>query len=145
MARGINKVIIIGNLGQDPETKYLPSGAVVANFSVAVSESWKDKQTGEIKERTEWVNVEVWGNTAEACDKYIHKGSKVYVEGKLQTESWDDKDTGQKRYRTKVRADNVQFLDGKDQRTEPSDNRDQDGKPPQSRSKADDFDDDIPF
>jgi len=143
MARGINKVIIIGNLGQDPETKYLPSGAAVCNFSVAVSESWKDKQTGEIKERTEWVNVEVWGNTAEACQKYINKGSKVYVEGKLQTDSWDDKDTGQKRYRTKVRADNVQFLSSKDgnqpQPSQPAPQNTQQDAPQQE------FDDDIPF
>ena len=143
MARGVNKVIIIGNLGQDPETKYLPSGASVTKFSVAVSERWKDKQTGEIKERTEWVNVEVWGNAAEACQKYINKGSKVYVEGKLQTDSWDDKDTGAKRYRTKVRADNVQFLDSKDSGNRPPETP----APGQAGGKpnAAEYDDDIPF
>lgn len=141
MSRGVNKVIIIGNLGQDPEIKYLPSGSAVCNFSVAVSESWKDKQTGETVERTEWINVEVWGNTAEACSKYISKGSKVYVEGKLQTESWDDKDTGQKRYRTKVRADNVQFLDSKGSQPDRG-SQDDRTKPP---AGGQDYDDDIPF
>lgn len=143
MARGVNKVIIIGNLGQDPETKYLPSGAAVTNFSVAVSESWKDKQTGEIKERTEWVNVEVWGNTAEACEKYLNKGSKVYVEGKLQTDSWDDKDTGQKKYRTKVRADNVQFLDSKSDSQGSGSQHDRTNQAPSKPTE--DYDDDIPF
>jgi len=145
MARGVNKVIAIGNLGKDPETRYVPSGAAVTNFSIAVSETWKDKQTGEQKERTEWINVEVWGKAAEACAKYLSKGSQCYIEGKLQTDSWDDKDTGQKRYRTKVRADTVQFLDSKRSGGE----RDQDGLPPASRQQADDkqqeFDDDIPF
>ena len=110
MARGFNKVIIIGNLGADPETRYVPSGAAVTTFSVAVSEQWKDKQTGEPVERTEWVRIEVWGKMAEACATYLEKGKQCYVEGKLRTEQWEDKDTGQKRYATKVRADNVQFL-----------------------------------
>ena len=139
MARGINKVIIIGNLGADPETRYVPSGAAVCNFNVAVSESWKDKSTGEIKERTEWVSVEVWGNTAEACAKYLSKGKQCYVEGKLQTDSWDDKTSGEKKYRTKVRADNVQFLGSAgDGAGQPQGN-----KPPPP--KPEDFDDDIPF
>ena len=88
MARGVNKVIAIGNLGQDPETRYVPSGAAVTNFSIAVSESWKDKQTGEQQERTEWIRIEVWGKTAEACAQYLEKGSQCYVEGKLRTEQW---------------------------------------------------------
>ena len=145
MARGVNKVIAIGNLGQDPETRYVPSGAAVTNFSIAVSETWKDKQTGEQKERTEWINVEVWGRAAEACAEYLRKGSQCYVEGKLQTDSWDDKETGQKRYRTKVRADSVQFLSGGGSRNErASDRKDQDGMPPRG-SGQEDFDDDIPF
>ena len=138
MSRGINKVIAIGNLGGDPETKYLPSGAAVCNFNIAVSESWKDKQSGEEKSRTEWITVEVWGNSAEACQKYLSKGSQCYVEGKLQTDSWE-KD-GEKKYRTKVRADNVQFLGSP-----------RDGGAPAAKPAApaqpgpDDFDDDIPF
>lgn len=140
MARGINKVIAIGNLGKDPETRFLPSGAAVCNFSIAVSESWKDKQTGEQKERTEWINVEVWGKAAEACQQYIFKGSKVYIEGKMQTDKWQDK-TGADRWTTKVRADTVQFLDSKrdsEQQRPPAGG----GQPPPS---PDDFDDDIPF
>jgi len=141
MARGINKVIAIGNLGQDPETRYVPSGAAVTNFSMAVSESWKDKQTGEQKERTEWINVEVWGKLAEICAQYLTKGSQCYIEGKLQTDSWDDKETGQKRYKTKVRADNVQFLSSKGDRPPQQDGGNK--APPQPG--PDDFDDDIPF
>ena len=148
MARGVNKVIAIGNLGNDPETRYVPSGAAVSNFSIAVTDVWKDKQTGEQKERTEWINVETWGRLAEICSEYMRKGSQVYIEGKLQTDSWDDKDTGQKKYRTKVRADNVQMLGsrqgGGGQR--PSDSQDQDGMPPRgSSTPQEEFDDDIPF
>ena len=137
MARGINKVIAIGNLGKDPEGRYLPSGAAVCNFSIAVSESWKDKQSGEQKERTEWMNIEVWGKTAEACLQYLTKGSQCYVEGKLQTDKWQDKE-GNDRWTTKVRADSVQFLGSKGDR--PS-------KPaaPAPGGNNDDFDDDIPF
>ena len=146
MARGVNKVIAIGNLGQDPETRYLPSGAAVSNFSIAVSETWKDKQTGEQKERTEWINVETWGRLAEVCAEYLRKGSQVYIEGKLQTDSWDDKDTGQKKYRTKVRADNIQMLGGRGNRNErASDRQDQDGQPPRGSTQEQEFDDDIPF
>jgi len=146
MARGVNKVIAIGNLGADPETRYLPSGAAVTNFNIAVSESWKDKQTGEIKERTEWMKIEVWGKSAEACQQYLTKGSQCYVEGKLQTDKWDDKD-GVTRYSTKVRADNVQFLgsarDGgapAAPRPDPASSSAADSKPPQQE-----MDDDIPF
>jgi single-strand DNA-binding protein len=136
VSRGINKVIAIGNLGKDPETKYLPSGAAVCNFSIAVSENWKDKQTGEQKERTEWINVEVWGNSAEACQKYLNKGSQCYIEGKLQTDMWE-KD-GEKKYRTKVRADSVQFLGsaGAGQRG---------ASAPAAPAADQQFDDDIPF
>jgi single-strand DNA-binding protein len=137
MARGINKVMIIGNLGSDPDTNYLPSGTAVTKFSVACSESWKDKQTGELQERTEWVNVEAWGKTAEACAQYLTKGKQVYVEGKLQTDSWDDKQTGEKKYRTKVRADQVQFLGSREQRGPTA--------PHVPEPPKQDFDDDIPF
>lgn len=150
MARGLNKVMAIGNLGQDPDTRYLPSGAAVTQFSIAVSETWKDKQTGEQKERTEWINVETWGNLAEICGEHLAKGRQVFIEGKLQTESWDDKESGQKRYKTKVRADNVQFLgarEGNDRNTRAGDRQDNDGKPPAGSSGRgqEDFDDDIPF
>jgi single-strand DNA-binding protein len=140
VSRGINKVIAIGNLGQDPETKYLPSGAAVCNFSIAVSESWKDKQTGDQKERTEWINVEVWGNSAEACSKYLEKGKQVYIEGKLQTDSWEA--DGVKKYRTKVRADTVQFLGSPRDGGAPRDER---PKAPPAGGKQGEFDDDIPF
>ena len=139
MARGVNKVIAIGNLGKDPETRYVPSGAAVTNFSIAVSETWKDKQTGEQKERTEWINVEVWGKAAEACAKYLQKGSQCYVEGKMQTDKWE-KD-GVTRYSTKVRADTVQFL------SSPRDGGQRDPKPsaPPPGGAQGEFDDDIPF
>ena len=141
MARGINKVIAIGNLGQDPESRYLPSGACVVNFSMAVTETWKDKQTGEQKERTEWINVEVWGKAAEACAEYLRKGSQAYVEGKLQTDSWEDQQSGQKKYRTKVRADQVQFLGSpRGERTASQPTPERQSSPPQEE-----FDDDIPF
>jgi len=143
MSRGINKLIAIGNLGKDPETRYLPSGAAVCNFSIAVSESWKDKQTGEQKERTEWMNIEVWGKTAEACQQYLTKGSQCYVEGKLQTDKWQDKD-GNDRWTTKVRADSVQFLGSKGDGNRPP----QGGAGDRSSNNPpgpDDFDDDIPF
>ena len=137
MSRGVNKVIAIGNLGNDPDTKYLPSGAAVTNFNIAVSESWKDKQTGEQKERTEWITVEVWGKSAEACAQYLKKGSSVFVEGKLQTDSWEA--DGVKKYRTKVRADNVQFLGS------PSGERSGAPKPTPPQQQQEKFDDDIPF
>jgi single-strand DNA-binding protein len=139
--------MIIGNLGNDPETRYVPSGNAVTTFSVAVSEQWTDKQTGEQKERTEWVNVEAWGKLADLCSEYLSKGKQVFVEGKLQTDSWEDRDSGQKKYRTKVRADQVQFLGGQGSRNErASDRRDQDGMPPRgSETPQKEFEDDIPF
>lgn len=110
MSGSINKVILIGNLGSDPELKATSGGNSVCNFSIATSESWvKD---GEKQERTEWHRIVVWGKTAEACSKYLVKGSKVYIEGKLQTRSFDDKD-GVKRYITEVVAADVQFLGSK--------------------------------
>ncbi len=92
MARGINKVILVGNLGQDPETRYMPSGSAVTNFTVATNESWKDKQTGEQKERTEWHKVAMFGRLAEIAAEYLRKGSQVYVEGKLRTRKWQGQD-----------------------------------------------------
>ena len=102
MARGINKVILIGNLGRDPETRYTQGGSAVTNFSVATSENWRDKQTGENQERTEWHNVVCFARLAEIAGEYLKKGSKVYIEGSLRTSSWEQ--DGQKRYRTEVMA-----------------------------------------
>jgi single-strand DNA-binding protein len=109
---GINKVIIVGNLGKDPEVSYVPSGAAKAVFSVATSDTWKDKSTGEKKERTEWHRIVAWDKLGEICGKYLSKGRQVYVEGKLQTHSYDDKE-GVKRYVTEIIAQDVQFLGGK--------------------------------
>lgn len=146
MARGVNKVILIGNLGMDPETSYLPSGTAVTKFSIAVTEGWKDKTTGEQKESTEWIDIEAWGGVAEACAQYLTKGAPVYVEGRWRTDKWEDKETGQKRYRTKVRADQVQFLSGGNRQGQASDSRDQDGMPPRGSTQTQpEFDDDIPF
>lgn len=108
----LNKVILIGNLGQDPDVRYTPSGAAVANFSIATTERWKDKQSGNLEEKTEWHRIVVWGKLAELCKEYLAKGRAVYVEGRLQTRAWDDKD-GNKRYTTEVVAQTVQFLDRK--------------------------------
>jgi single-strand DNA-binding protein len=105
---GINKVIIVGRLGQDPEIRYMPDGTAITNFSVATSETWKDKQTGEKKERTEWHRIVAWRQLGEICGKYLSKGRQVYVEGKLQTRSWE-KD-GVTRYSTEIVASDVQFL-----------------------------------
>ena len=112
MARGINKVIIVGNLGGDPETRYMPSGSAVTNMTVATNESWKDKQTGEQKERTEWHKVVMFDRLAEIAAEYLRKGSQVYIEGKLQTRKWQGKD-GQDRYTTEVRANEMQMLGGR--------------------------------
>ena len=108
---GVNKVILIGNLGRDPELRYTQGGQPVANFSVATSESWNDKNSGERVERTEWHKVVVWGRTAELCAKYLAKGRTVYLEGRLQTREWEDKE-GNKRWTTEVNAQTVQFLGG---------------------------------
>jgi single-strand DNA-binding protein len=108
---GVNKVILIGNLGRDPELRYTQGGAAVANFTVATNEKWRDKD-GNNQERTEWHRVVVWGRTAENCAQYLHKGSSVYVEGRLQTREWEDKD-GNKRNTTEINALNVQFLGGR--------------------------------
>ena len=109
---GVNKVIIIGNLGNEPEVKALPSGGAVANLSIATSESWKDKQTGEAKEKTEWHRVVAFNRLAEIMGDYLHKGSKVYIEGQLQTRKWQDKD-GSDRYTTEVVARTMQMLDSR--------------------------------
>ncbi|HUQ09358.1 MAG TPA: single-stranded DNA-binding protein [Steroidobacteraceae bacterium] len=112
MARGINKVILIGNLGADPETRAMPSGVTVANIRVATSESWKDKQSGENKERTEWHSVAMFGRLGEIAGEYLKKGSKVYIEGSLRTRKWQDKQ-GQDRYTTEIIANEMQMLDSR--------------------------------
>lgn len=160
--QGINKVILIGNLGQDPEVKYMPSGDAVANVSIATSESWKDKNTGEQKEKTEWHRVSIFGKTAEIAGEYLRKGSKVYIEGQLQTRKWQDQ-SGQDRYTTEVviRPFNgsMQMLGGKGeqstnqhqsprqaqqpQQPEPQPQNQQ--APQQKYSDMPDFDEEMPF
>jgi single-strand DNA-binding protein len=115
---GINKVILVGRLGRDPETRYLNDGRAVTNFSVATSEEWKDKNTGEKKEKTEWHKISVFGPLAAVCGKYLSKGRQVYIEGKLQTRKWD-KD-GVTQYSTEIVANDVQFLGDKTQAAAPA-------------------------
>jgi len=114
MARGINKVILIGNLGNDPETRYTQSGAAVTNISLATSETWKDKQTGQPQERTEWHRVVFFNRLAEIAGEYLRKGSKVYVEGSLRTRKWQDQ-SGQDRYTTEIVGNEMQMLDSRGQ------------------------------
>jgi single-strand DNA-binding protein len=147
MARGINKVILVGNLGADPETRYMPSGSAVTNLSVATSESWKDKQTGEQKERTEWHKVAMFNRLAEIAAEYLRKGSQVYIEGKLRTRKWQDRD-GNDRWTTEIVADEMQMLGGRGGGggSAPMSSG-QDSGPPSSppQTGPEDFDDDIPF
>jgi len=154
MARGINKVIIVGNVGGDPETRYMPSGSAVTNLTIATNESWKDKQTGEKKERTEWHRVAMFNRLAEIAAEYLRKGSQVYIEGKLRTRKWQDKD-GQDRYTTEIIADEMQMLGGRGGGSgnfgggdtgggDTSGGKRGGGSPP-PQSAPDDFDDDIPF
>ena len=112
MARGINKVILIGNVGQDPETRYMPNGKAVTNLRVATSESWKDKQTGEQREQTEWHSIVMYDRLAEIAAEYLRKGSQVYIEGKLRTRKWQDKE-GNDRYSTEIVANEMQMLGGR--------------------------------
>jgi len=155
MSRGINKVILIGNLGNEPDVRYTQSGDAVANISLATSESWKDRDTGEAKERTEWHRVVFFGKLAEIVKQYLHKGSKVYVEGQLRTRKWQAPD-GQDRYTTEVvvgMGGTMQMLDSKPNGTEsqPPRNEVSATKRPPARSEtppadgAPPFDDDIPF
>lgn len=112
MARGVNKAIIVGNVGQDPEVRYMPSGSAVAEVSVATTESWKDKQSGDKQERTEWHRITFFGRLAEIVGEYVRKGSQIYVEGSIRTEKWQDKN-GQDRYTTKIVANEMQMLGGR--------------------------------
>ena len=147
MARGVNKVILVGNLGKDPEVRYMPSGSAVANVTLATSESWKDKQSGEKQERTEWHNIAFFGRLAEIAGEYLKKGSQIYVEGRLRTRKWQDK-SGNDRYTTEIVANEMQMLGGRGGTSAST------GAPPPamaapSAGGADsgvaEFDDDIPF
>ena len=164
MARGINKVILIGNLGRDPEMRYTANQQPIANFSVATSDSWTDRNSNERQERTEWHRVACFGRLAEICEQYLRKGSKVYIEGRLQTRSWEGQD-GQTRYATEIIARDMQMLDSRGGENysapgpsgpPPSDPGDYGSREPARsapRSAApspappadDDFEDDIPF
>jgi len=151
MARGLNKVMLIGNLGRDPETRYTQSGSAVTRFSVATSESWRDKSTQEMQQRTEWHNVVCFARLGEIASEYLKKGSKVYIEGGLRTSSWEQ--DGNTRYRTEVIAREMQMLDsrgaspgGYDGEPPRGGSQDKQADPPQSSEPdLEDFDDDIPF
>lgn len=142
---GVNKVILIGRLGRDPEVRYTPDGMGVANFSIATSEEWKDKQTGEKRERTEWHRIVAFGKLGEICGQYLSKGRQVYVEGRLQTRDWEDKE-GIKRYTTEVVASNMQMLGARDAANTggPRDTGYAPSKP-DGAPHAEVDDDDIPF
>ena len=137
----VNKALIIGNLGQDPEIKYTQSGSPVANLSVATSERWKDKNTGEQKEQTEWHRVVVFGRLAEIAEQYLKKGSKIFVEGKIQTRDWEDAD-GNKKYTTEVVAREMTMLDSKASMSSDAPSSD---SPSKETPKDDSFEEDIPF
>jgi single-strand DNA-binding protein len=146
MARGINKVIIVGHLGADPETRYMPSGSAVTNLRVATSESWKDKQTGDQQERTEWHRVAMFGRLAEIAAEYLRKGSQVYLEGSLRTRKWQDKETGTDRYSTEIIANEMQMLGGRGDASAPARSApDGPSDSGPSGGPSEEFDDDIPF
>jgi single-strand DNA-binding protein len=154
-SRGINKVILVGNLGNDPEVRYMPNGNAVANISIATSDSWKDKTSGEQQEKTEWHRVVFFNRLAEIVEQYVKKGSKIYVEGRLQTRSWEQE--GVKRYSTEIVASEMQMLDGRTGPQEMTDNAfgqnqrptepiQSEGQPKAAQPASfDNFDDDIPF
>jgi single-strand DNA-binding protein len=160
MARGVNKVILVGTLGADPETRSMPSGMTVTNIRIATNESWKDKASGAQQERTEWHNIALFGRLGEIGAEYLRKGSQVYVEGKLRTRKWQDK-SGNDRYTTEIIGDNMQMLGGKgggggggggmgsSERggvsNSPPPHQDYDQSPAPAGGGKEDFDDDIPF
>jgi single-strand DNA-binding protein len=152
MAKGsVNKVILIGNLGRDPEVRYTPNGLAVANITIATTEAWKDKQSGENQERTEWHRIVMYSRLAEIAGEYLRKGSKIFIEGRLQTRKWQDKNTGQDRYTTEIIADTLQMLDskgtggGSSSDHSPATDRSSPELAPVAEPSADNFDDDIPF
>jgi single-strand DNA-binding protein len=155
VARGINKVILVGNLGQDPEVRYSADGRAIANITVATSDTWKDKQSGEMRDKTEWHRVVFFNRLGEIAGEYLKKGSKVYIEGKLQTRKWQDK-SGADRYTTEIVANEMQMLDSRSGGTANFDSAPAGGMsrpsapPPMQQHAApmeavDDFNDDIPF
>ncbi len=152
MARGINKVILIGNLGADPETRYMPSGGAVANLRLATTDNWKDKQSGERQERTEWHRVVCFGRLGEIAAEYLRKGSKVYIEGRLQTRKWQGQD-GNDRYSTEIVANDMQMLDGRGDaggyaapaRAESTSREPAAPSASAPAAPPEEFDDDIPF
>ncbi|HIL92109.1 MAG TPA: single-stranded DNA-binding protein [Cycloclasticus sp.] len=145
---GINKVILVGNLGKDPETRYMPSGGAVTNITVATSETWKDKSTGEKKEQTEWHRVAFFNRLAEIAGEYLKKGSKVYIEGSIHTRKWQDQ-SGQDRYTTEIKGSTMQMLDsrggGSADFSPPASKSSNFSSAPAQPAAPDDFDDDIPF
>ena len=143
MARGINKVIVLGNLGADPDARYMPNGNAVTNISVATSRSWKNKESGESNEETEWHRVVFFGRLAEIASEYLKKGSQVYVEGRIQTRKWEDKE-GNDRWTTEIVANEMQMLGERISSSSSSDNFSA-PKRGDSEFASDDFDDDIPF
>ncbi|MDX1902030.1 MAG: single-stranded DNA-binding protein [Gammaproteobacteria bacterium] len=154
MAKGsVNKVILIGNLGRDPEIRYTPNGLAVANLAIATTEVWKDKQSGEQQERTEWHRIVMYNRLAEIAGEYLRKGSKIYTEGRLQTRKWQDKNTGQDRYTTEIVADSMQMLDSKGGAGAPVDSSGMQSNeasvstssPEVAADTASSFNDDIPF
>ncbi|MDA8420365.1 MAG: single-stranded DNA-binding protein [Pseudomonadota bacterium] len=158
MARGVNKVTLIGHLGKDPEVRYSPNGGAIANITLATSESWKDKTSGEKQERTEWHRVVFFGRLAEIAGEYLKKGAQIYVEGRLQTRKWQDKE-GKDRYTTEIVGGDMQMLGAREGRGVPADADMDHASTGESRpaaattgsqggkggGPADDFDDDIPF
>ena len=143
MARGINKVILVGNLGRDPETRYLPSGGAVTNVSLATSRSWKDRDSGEQKEKTEWHRVVFFNRLGEIAGEYLKRGSKVYVEGELRTREWEKE--GQKHFTTEIVANEMQMLDSKGGGSDYETSNSSPGATPNSLSSPEIIDDDIPF
>lgn len=145
MTRGVNKVIIVGTLGADPDTSAAPSGSAITKLSIATNESWKDKETGEQKEKTEWHRIAMFGRLAEISAEYLRKGSQVYIEGKLATNKWQDKE-GNDRWTTEIIANQMQMLGGRPtgNATSSKSNENQQS-PPEPPAGTDDFDDDIPF
>ena len=144
MARGINKVIIVGNLGADPDSRAMPSGNAVTNISVATSESWNDRETGEKQEKTEWHRVVFFNRLAEIAAQYLKKGSQVYVEGKLQTRKWEDIE-GNERWTTEVVANQMQMLGDRMSNDMSNDNASSSQSSSDNDFSTDEFDDDIPF
>jgi len=144
MSRGINKVIVVGHLGADPETRYMPSGSAVTNIRVATSESWKDKGTGEQQERTEWHRIAMFGRLAEIAAEYLRKGSQVYIEGRLRTRKWED-NQGNDRYSTEIIANEMQMLGGRSGSQSSASAPAPAAAASSGGGVAEDFDDDIPF